>query len=130
MDLQEVLRKQKERGFKKPLAAASNTLSINDYLSDPHASRPYIDDSASKTLSVVKNTNENIHAVEVEAKPQPAIIAETAKVTDVKSIEVESSATPATLEPEKIPVITTSPAAPVEVITTKQPVISDTKATQ
>lgn len=54
MDLQEVLRKQKERGFKKPLGAASNTLSINDYLSDPHASRPYIDDvSASKTLSVV-----------------------------------------------------------------------------
>lgn len=130
MDLQEVLRKQKERGFKKPLAAASNTLSINDYLSDPHASRPYIDDSASKTLSVVKNTNENIHAVEAEAKPQPAIIAETAKVTDVKTIEVESSATPATLEPEKIPVITTSPAAPVEIIPVKQPVISDTKATQ
>src|SRR3990167_9103036 len=129
MDLQEVLRKQKERGFKKPLAAASNTLSINDYLSDPHASRPYIDDvSASKTLSVVKNTNENIHAAEVEAKTKPAIITETAKVTDVKNIEVELSAILAISEPEKIPAITTP--EPIEIVSVKQQVISDKKATQ
>lgn len=127
MDLQEVLRKQKERGFKKPLAAASNTLSINDYLSDPHASRPYIDDvSAPKTLSVVKNANENIHSVEVEAKPQPTIITEVAKVADVVSAEVELNTAPETSEPEKTPAITT----PVEIIPVKQPVISDTKATQ
>ena len=127
MDLQEVLRKQKERGFKKPLAAASNTLSINDYLSDPHASRPYIDDvGASKTLSVVKNTNENVHSVEVEAKPQPTIITETAKVTDVKSTEIELSAIPAISEPEETPAIT----ATVEIIPAKQPAISDTKETQ
>ncbi|PIZ03664.1 MAG: hypothetical protein COY58_08120 [Gammaproteobacteria bacterium CG_4_10_14_0_8_um_filter_38_16] len=123
MDLQEVLRKQKERGFKKPLGAASNTLSINDYLSDPHASRPYIDDvSASKTLSVVKNAN----AVEAEAKPQPIIITETAKVTDVVNVEVELNTAPETSEPEKTPAITT----PVEITPVKQPVISDTKATQ
>lgn len=120
MDLQEVLRKQKERGFKKPLAAASNTLSINDYLSDPHASRPYIDDvSASKTLSIVKNTDENIHTAEVK----PAII------TEVANTEVELSAITVTSEPEKTSVITTNPI-PVEIISVNQPVISDTKATQ
>ena len=64
MDLQEILKKQQARGFKKPVASTSNTLSINDYLSDPHASRPYIDDvSTTKPLSVVKNTNEEIRPV-------------------------------------------------------------------
>src|SRR3990167_2834918 len=125
MDLQEVLRKQKERGFKKPLAAASNTLSINDYLSDPHSSRPYIDEANTvKTLSVVKNFNEDVHTVKVEA--QPEIITEVAKVADVASVAEELNTVSTIIEPEKI----TAHPTPVEIITVKQPAISDTTATQ
>src|SRR3990167_1226335 len=122
MDLQEVLRKQKERGFKKPLAAASNTLSIKDYLSDPNASRPYIDDiSAAKILSVVKNTNEDVCVVEIE------------KAADAAIVPVASNAVSTTVESEQTTAddisIATSPV-PVEVVPVKQPAISDTTATQ
>lgn len=106
MDLQEILKKQKARGFKKPLAVASNTLSINDYLSDPNASRPYINDViTTKTLSVVKNNNEDTHTV--KATPQPAVITEVA--SDNNSIVT---------------------AKPIEITPAEQPTISGTTAAQ
>ncbi len=67
MDLQEILKKQRAQGFKKPLTL-SNTLSISDYLLDPDTSRPYSDEiSAHKSLSLslVKN---NQAAVDSEKK--------------------------------------------------------------
>lgn len=77
MKLDEVLKKQKERRFKNPMVATSNTLSIQDYLSDPHASRPYINEvSATKNLSMLKNKNEDLRLVEVTPK---AKIVETEK---------------------------------------------------
>lgn len=118
MDLQEVLKKQQARGFKKPLAVASNTLSINDYLSDPNASRPYINDLiATKTLSVVKNNNEDSHAV--EATPQPEIIAEAASAA-AETVECKK-----TVDNSSIVTVKSIEITPVE-----QPTISGTKAAQ
>src|SRR3989338_1566437 len=129
MDLQEILKKQQARGFKKPVASTSNTLSINDYLSDPHASRPYIDDvSTTKPLSVVKNTNEEIRPVEI--KSQPTSITEAA---DVTSAVTELNTTSKTAECEKAinhDSIVTTESIFIEIAPVKLPAISGTKAAQ
>src|SRR3989338_8686197 len=129
MDLQEILKKQQARGFKKPVASTSNTLSINDYLSDPHASRPYIDDvSTTKPLSVVKNTNEEIRPVEI--KSQPTSITE---ASDLTSAVTELNTTSKTAECEKAinhDSIVTTESIFIEIAPVKLPAISGTKAAQ
>ena len=121
MDLQELLKKQKARGFKKNIELSSNTLSISDYLSDPNSSRPYIDENTTRTLSIVKKNNS----------------ANTAQIKSLKKItQEENKPTDEQLDiayHEKIEAadyVITKKTQPIEISPVKQPSIKDKKATQ
>lgn len=99
MDLQEVLRKQKARGFKKT-QLISLTMTVDDYLSNPNARRPYIDEeSAPVALAIVKNealikTSESPKITENEYVADVATVAESEnKLSIVKSNAVISDTT-------------------------------------
>lgn len=113
MDLKEMLKKQKERGFKK-ITSTSNTLSITDYLSDQNASRPYLDnsDTSSRPLSTDINANNDASIIETTESTLQEIV----KVGTEKIIPLS------VIEEKKVPETGT--------ISIISPSISDTKATQ
>lgn len=84
MDLQEVLRKQKARGFKKT-QLISLTMTVDDYLSNPNARRPYIDEeNTSVPLAIVKKEEliETSESPKITENECVAIVADVATVAE------------------------------------------------